>query len=69
MQAPVLLGNIFEDAGHILADSARGIIDLGKRARGDSADMLVNQEVGSSLETKIVYGSLLALGLYLVVKK
>lgn len=70
---PVLLGSgPFDwvgDAGHVLAEGARGIIDLGKRVRGDTSDVVVNQSTGIDTNTKIIYGALAAVAIFMVVKK
>lgn len=66
---PVLLGGWLTDAGSYIGRTARGVLTLAKSARGDTADMVIEKDVGPAQTTQIIYGLLAAVGIYLVVKK
>ncbi len=72
-QTPVLLGfdlmDVVTGTGHILAQTARGIVDIGKRARGDTDPMVLEKDAGLDTPSQVIYGLLAATAIYLVVRK
>ncbi len=66
---PVLLGGWLTDAGHILAKTARGIVDVGKTIRGDTDPMVLEKDAGLDVPSQVIYGLLAATAIYMVVRK
>lgn len=64
-----LHGDLLTDVGHTVASGARGILDLAKSARGDTADVVVQTPAPVNYANYLIYGSLAAALLYMVVKK
>ncbi len=67
---PTLMGGgVLNDVGHGFMEVARGIVGLASSVRGDTAPVEVQGASPINYSNALIYGSLAALGIYLVVKK